>query len=303
MKRALTFTVLTLALSYAFAAFLYFGVHLRWNTLPAQFAGMAYMFIPTLVVVGLQRFVYREPVVSTMGICWRPNKWWVAAWLFPPALAFAALGVSLLLPGVTYDPSLSGMFQRYRHVFPPETVAEMQRQMEAMPLHPLWIALVQGLVAGATINAVFAFGEELGWRGFLLRETAGLGFWRANLLIGFIWGVWHAPLILQGHNYPQHPVAGVFMMIIWCLLLSPLFGFLRLAGKSVLAAALVHGALNGTVALAIMVIAGGSDLTVGVTGLAGFVVLAAANLGLWVYGRFRERGFLDRLLEQAARPC
>jgi hypothetical protein len=52
-----------------------------------------------------------------------------------------------------------------------------------------------------------------------------------------------------------------------------------------------------------MVIAGGSDLTVGVTGLAGFVVLAAANLGLWVYGRFRERGFLDRLLEQAARPC
>ena len=36
-----------------------------------------------------------------------------------------------------------------------------------------------------------------------------------NLLIfGLIWGIWHAPFIFQGHNYPQYPVAGVFMMTI-----------------------------------------------------------------------------------------
>ena len=36
-----------------------------------------------------------------------------------------------------------------------------------------------------------------------------MGFLKTSVLTGFIWGVWHAPIILQGHNYPQHPVAGV----------------------------------------------------------------------------------------------
>ena len=48
----------------------------------------------------------------------------------------------------------------------------------------------------------------------LQRELAELGLWKSSWVIGVIWGFWHAPLILQGHNYPQHPWAGVFMMTV-----------------------------------------------------------------------------------------
>jgi len=133
---------------------------------------------------------------------------------------------------------------------------------------------------------VAGFGEELGWRGFLQRELGYLGFWKSSALIGLIWGAWHAPIILQGHNYPQHPVAGVFMMIIFTLLLSPIFSYVRLKSGSVLAAAVIHGSLNGTVGLSVMVIKGGNDLTVGVTGLAGFIVLFIVNAGIFIYDRY-----------------
>lgn len=60
---------------------------------------------------------------------------------------------------------------------------------------------------------------------------------------------------------------------------------MRLKAKSVIAAAIIHGSLNATYGLSIMVIKGGNDLTVGVTGLAGFIVLAFVNIGLFVYDR------------------
>jgi membrane protease YdiL (CAAX protease family) len=76
------------------------------------------------------------------------------------------------------------------------------------------------------------------------------------------------------------------MMVILCVLLAPIFGYVRFKAKSVIAAAIIHGSFNGTYGLAIVVVKGGSDLTVGVTGLSGFIVLAAINLGLLIYDRF-----------------
>lgn len=82
------------------------------------------------------------------------------------------------------------------------------------------------------------------------------------------------------------------MMTIWCILLAPIFSYVRLKAKSVIAAAVMHGSLNGTAGLAIMVVKGGSDLTVGVTGLAGCIVLAILNIGIFVYERFlKTKGF------------
>ena len=69
-------------------------------------------------------------------------------------------------------------------MLPPEQFERMQRQTAALPVHPFWIALALGLIAGITINAVAGFGEELGWRGFLQKEFGFMGFWKSSLLIG-----------------------------------------------------------------------------------------------------------------------
>ena len=284
IRKVLIFVALTFLSSWLLAAGFY-ALGGRLNSPVAVVVLLIYMFMPMTMAIIVQKVIYKEPLKEPLGISFRPNRWFLVGWLLPPVVAFATIGVSLLLPGVDYSPGMAGFFERFGSALTPQQLEEAKRQLAALPIHVIWIALLQGLIAGITINAVAGFGEELGWRGLLQRELGYLGFWRSSALIGLIWGVWHAPIIIQGYNYPQHPLAGVLMMTIFTLLLSPIFSYVRLKAKSVIAAAIIHGSLNGTVGLAIMVIKGGNDLTVGVTGLAGFIVLAAANAGIFVYDR------------------
>ena len=285
IKRIILFIGLTFVICWLIVV-LFFAFGGKWDT-PASFGiTTIYMFIPMAVAILVQKFIYKEPFKAPLGISFKFNRWFVLAWLLPPALAFTTLGVSLLLPGVEYSPEMAGMFERFKSLFTPEQLMQMERQVSTLPIHPVWLSLLQGLVAGVTINAVFGFGEELGWRGLLQRELDFMGFWKSSLTIGIVWGIWHAPVILQGHNYPEHPVAGIFMMMIWCILLAPIFSYIRLKAKSVIAAAIFHGSFNATAGLAVMVVSGGNDLLIGVTGLAGFIVLLIANIGL--FGMIRK---------------
>ncbi|MFC1506684.1 lysostaphin resistance A-like protein [Thermoproteota archaeon] len=252
-----------------------------WNSPYTSIILIAFMFVPSIIAIILQKMVCKEPLKEPLGISFKPNKYFLVAWLLPPAITLATLGISLLFPGIEYSPGMEGMIERFRSTLTTAQIEELRRQIVESPIHPFWIALLQGLIAGPTINAIAGFGEELGWRGFLQKELSKLDFWKSSMIIGVVWGIWHAPIILQGHNYPQHPSVGVIMMIVFTLLLSPIFSYVRIKAKSVIAAAIIHGSLNATVGLAIMPIRGGDDLTVGVTGLSGFIVLAIINLVIY----------------------
>ncbi len=283
VKRLGLFIGITFVLSWLLVA-LFFAFEGKWNNpTSVMIVGTAIMFIPMISAILVQKFIYKKPLKKPLGISFKLNRWWLVAWLLPPLIAFATIGVSLLISGINYSPEMIGFFERFEGIIPAEQLQQMKTQMTAFPFHIFWIALIQGLFAGITINAVAGFGEELGWRGFLLREFGHMGFWSSSAIIGLIWGVWHAPIIIQGYNYPQHPVEGVFMMIIFCLLLSPIFSYIRLKSKSVIAAAIVHGSINATAGLAIMMVKGGSDLIVGVTGAAGFIVLLIVNLFIFLF--------------------
>lgn len=281
MFKKYRFALLFIALTFL-VNWLMFGLFLTWgegwNSAATPVVLVAYMFVPMLIAILVQKLVKHEEVIKPLQVSFKLNRWFLVAWLLPPLLALGAMGVSLLFPGVQYSPDMAGVFDIFGQNLSPEQAAQMRAQLEALPISYFWIALIQGLIAGISVNAVAAFGEELGWRGFLLREFRDLGFWKASLLIGLIWGIWHAPIILQGHNYPQHPLAGVGMMVIWCMLLTPIIAYVRVKARSVIAAAIMHGTLNGTAGLAILMIRGGNDLTVGLTGVAGFVVLLLVNI-------------------------
>lgn len=82
------------------------------------------------------------------------------------------------------------------------------------------------------------------------------------------------------------------MMILWCMLLAPLFGYIRLRAGSVIAPSIMHGSLNASLGLSTMYVRGGSELTVGLPGLAGFIVLLIINILL--YFRDPDPGKLER---------
>ena len=289
MRRAPLFIGLTFLANWS-AALLFYVLGGRWGTPVGIAFGAAYMFVPMLVALVLQKGIYHEPVKEPLAISFRLNRWFLVAWWLPPVIALATFGVSLLLPGIGYAPRMEGMFERFASLLTPEQMQQLKERMTATPVAALWLTLLQGLIAGITINAVAGFGEELGWRGFLQKEWAFLGFWRSSLLIGFVWGLWHAPLILQGHNYPQHRIVGVLMMTLMCILLAPIFSYVRVKARSVIAAAVIHGTFNATYGLSLVLVQGGSDLTTGVTGLPGFLVLAVVILILWLHDPDPARG-------------
>ena len=235
------------------------------------------MLIPLLAVVFTQ-LMFKEPVLRGTGISFRLNRWWVIGWLLMPVLALAVLGVSLLMPGAYWggDSEL------------------LQSALQQMPQGVgVWgfigISLVSGLLAGATLNAVFAFGEEIAWRGFLVKECRGQKFLVVALLTGVIWGFWHFPLILNGHNYPAHPVAGVFMMVLMCVALTPILLYFRLKSGSVIVPAVMHGTFNAVVGISNVFVLPPNDLLIGGPGLAGLIVLLLTDVCLYLYDRFISR--------------
>lgn len=276
-KKVLIFLAFCFGISYL-AAGLFHWCGGDYKSIWGLLLASVYMFFP-LISVLLTQLVTGEKLFSGIGLSFRLNRWWWIGWLvIIPLPILLSLPVSALFPGVSI--SAEGDMMR-------QTMDSLAAQGLALgPWGVLVFTLLSGLVAGLTVNAVMAFGEEAAWRGFLHHCMAGMGFWKECLVIGVIWGLWHAPLILMGHNYPEHPVAGVFMMVAFCVLLTPLMIFIREKSGSVIMAAIAHGTVNALGGISILYLSGYNELLGGITGLAGFIVLALADLAILL---FRKR--------------
>ncbi len=162
-----------------------------------------------------------------------------------------------------------------------------------MPLGVLvLIQTVAALTIAPLINCLFTLGEELGWRGFLLPRLieAGWGQWWALIVSGAVWGLWHAPVILLGHNYPDHPYLGVLLMTVFCILLGIIFGWLRLASGSVWTATLAHATLNAVAGFPLIVLTPFDSALGGVmTGVIGWIPLVLFIVWLAWSGRLPVR--------------
>lgn len=233
----------------------------------------AYMLIPLISVI-ITQLIFGEKPFSDVGVSFKINKWWFVAWLLMPVVNILAMFASTLLPGVSLDPN-SELVRL--------AIADMSTKgLEIDGWGLLAITIVGSLFAGFTINAFFAFGEEIAWRGFLPRIMDAWGFWKKSLVIGTVWGFWHAPLVLMGHNYPDHPIVGVFMMILLCVVMTPVFLYLREKSGSTVVAAIAHGTLNGSAGISVMYLAGGNDLLCGTTGLVGIMIFAILDLLIYI---------------------
>lgn len=240
---------------------------------------LAFMFTPMVSVIIIEKLFMKSRLTNVYALNFKWNRWWWIAWLSPLVIALAAFVAGLLIPGVKFTPEMEGLFDRFQNILTPEQMEQMRNT--PIPVHPFFLSIVQGLIAGITINALAGFGEELGWRGLMIKELSHLGFWKMSWVIGLVWGVWHAPVIMMGHNYPDHPMAGVAMMILFCVLLSPFFTLVTIRSGSVIAAALLHGSFNALGGTSVMLLKGGNDLLIGTSGMAGMVVLLVLNLIIW----------------------
>ena len=110
--------------------------------------------------------------------------------------------------------------------------------------------LVMGVVLAPFVNLINCFGEEWGWRGFLLPKLLKqFKVAPAILINGVIWGLWHVPLTIMGHNYgvgyPGFPFTGIIAMCIFCTVMGTILSFVTIKTGSCIPAIMGHGTLNG----------------------------------------------------------
>ncbi len=117
--------------------------------------------------------------------------------------------------------------------------------------------ILSALLLGPLLNCFTCFGEEWGWRGYLLpKMKEKFGILPALLISGIIWGVWHAPITMLGHNYGTgytgFPVTGILAMCCFCIVMGIIFSYITLKTGSCLPAVLAHGSLNGFAAAPVL---------------------------------------------------
>ncbi len=297
-KKIGLFLLLSFIMSWLIAGALYL-LKIDMKSVIATVILIVYMYMPALTAFIVQKLIYKESMIKPLMISFRVNWFFLWALLLPLILVFLATLVGFLFPGIHYTTDMSGMIEMFGNKITAEDLEKMQNTMDKLPINPVWLYVIQGLIAAITINALAAFGEELGWRGFLLSEFRNLSFVKASILIGIIWGLWHAPIILMGHNFPQHPQWGVLFMIIFCTLYTFLFLYITIKTKSVIAASVMHGSVNAFWGITIILSSGGNDLIRGISGAAGFVVLLIAILVIFVYDKWisKEGLFVKKIGE------
>lgn len=258
------------------------------------------MFTPALATAAAL-FVMRAPRRERLRFLgmWplRPARrvvWFTVAALFAPlVVVLAAAGVSVLFGWARLDlVNFSGFQATLDAQFAsldPET-AELARQS----LPPLgWLVALQLLLVpiGGLVNSLLAFGEEIGWRGWLLPALRPLGTWPAILITGAIWGLWHSPLILLGYNFGFTDWRGVALMTGGCVAWGALLGWSRLRSGSVWPAVIGHGALNASAGMIVVLAAVDAPIDPSLAmplGVSGWVVIAGVVAVLVATGQFRE---------------
>jgi membrane protease YdiL (CAAX protease family) len=102
-------------------------------------------------------------------------------------------------------------------------------------------------VAFAFVIALpLAFGEELGWRGYLLPKLAALPRGRMLLFSGLLHGIWHLPVLLLTPFYHSagNPLIVTALFLATLTLAGVVYGYLRLMTDSAWPAVIVHGTAN-----------------------------------------------------------
>lgn len=297
LKRILVYIVITFGLTWAYCLLVVYPVANgeALNGIPAlatQFLVAAAMFFPSIGVL-LTRLITKEGFKSA----WlKPNlkkniRYYLLAWFGPGILTFAGAGLFFLLVTGSFDPNFGYMRM---------TMAAAGTPVDALPTPLNFIMLIQCVQAvflSPILNFVTCFGEEWGWRGYLLPKISKHFSTIPTLLItGIIWGLWHAPLTIIGHNYGLgywgFPITGIAMMCVFCIVMGIFLSYVSIKTKSCIPAILGHGAINGIGAIGIYFTENGGNPFVGPapTGIIGLIPFIIVAICMTIHLKRNEKG-------------
>ena len=170
-------------------------------TVGIYLSGMLGMMFPAAANI-LTRLITREGMGNNLlALNFKGHGRWYAASVLAP---LGEVAVAAVLLCTIY---LNGM--SFGEIFPTDGLSDKT-------------AILLFQIEYSMIVFFPAFGEEWGWRGYLMPKLCEVMSKPAAVVVGgVIWGLWHAPLTISGHNfgvdYPGYPFVGILLMCVLCV--------------------------------------------------------------------------------------
>jgi uncharacterized protein len=247
------------------------GVMGVWTLLPL-------MWTPAAASV-VARLVLREGFadVSFRFGGRRTFKMILLALVFPIIIGLVAYGIAWATGLAQFDPQPSGcLFASF--------VCDT-----ASPVTIFVVMIALAVTIGTPLIAVSsAFGEELGWRGYMLTRLIDAGVPRPVLASGLIWGLWHIPVVLAGmYVATPHGSSSVVTAVLFMVQITSngfVIARMRLETGSIWPALAQHAAWNSIIAGPFDLATKGAEATLWV-GEAGILVAITMVVAAVIFSR------------------
>lgn len=288
------FLLLTFAMTYFLEIFM---IMPNINSTDAEIAAATQsmvsgvMFIPAMAALFTRLLTAEKMTGENMYLMLNLKgnlKYYGLAWFGIGFLIIFGAALYFVIFKEQYDPEMGyamAMIQAQAQMLG-EEINMTTRQLKTSMMQQF----VLSFVISPFVNIITCFGEEWGFRGYLLPQMLKKYSVVPTLLVtGVIWGLWHAPLTVMGHNYgigyPGFPVVGILAMCVFCTAVGIILSYMTIRTKSCIPAILGHGMLNGFASVGIYytslehpydVFLG--PMPTGLIGGMGFLILAAVLL-------------------------
>lgn len=210
------------------------GITLLWSF---------FSIIPVTSVI-ITRWITKDHSSWNLRFRFKENrKTYVFSTLLPTTLIFLGAVLFFVLYPNEIDPQGNALIERFDAYGGPTSV---NVSVSGFVIAGIVLSLFSFL---ALPMHIFALGEELGWRGYLLKNMTGfLSKRNAILISGVLWGFAHAPLIFYGFNYGQSywgfPFSGILMTVLVMSVLNVWLSYVYLKSGSIWPSAILHGSIN-----------------------------------------------------------
>ena len=257
-----------------------------------QLAVAVVMFVPAIGVLltrlitkeGFQNAWIKPHFKGNIGI-------YLLAYFGPGILTFLGVAIYFLIFPNQFDSECSYLIKVLESSG--ASVSELPISLPVL----MFAQAVQALFLGPILNFFTCFGEEWGWRGYLLpKMKEKLPPIPMLLVNGLIWGLWHAPLTAIGHNYGMgysgFPVKGILAMCLFCTVVGVFLSYISLKTESCIPAVLSHGAINSISGIGIYLTKDGGNPFIGPapSGIVGMIpfMIAAVLICVFYFGRKKQ---------------
>ena len=287
--RAVTFVVVTFALTWTYEFAVVYPIvegdlsSFGGPSLIQTAAIAAAMFFPAIGVL-ITRLItgdgFKNCVIKPYALK-KSLLWFLVAWFGPSVLVLIGAVAYFMLFPADFDPNGTAFAQLIASQLE-EAGASAELPMSIQMMAIMQIAV--GTLFGPIANFIACFGEEWGWRGYLMPKLGHrMRIVPALIVSGIIWGLWHAPITALGHNYGVGylgwPVTGIIAMCCFCIVGGIFLSYVTIRTGSCLAATFGHGAINAVAGAAtFFAIADVSPFIgpspTGIIGGVGFIIIA-----------------------------